>query len=37
MLIRNIETDAKCDKASVSKTYNEKKDIEKIKEIKFFS
>lgn len=37
MLIKNIEIDAKCAKASISKTYNEKKDMEKIKEIKFFS
>ena len=36
VLIKNNDIDAKWDKASISKTYNEKKEKEKIKERKIF-
>ena len=33
---RNKEIDPRCDKASISKTYNEKNETEKVKEIMIF-
>ena len=36
-LIKNREIEPKCDKASISKIYKEKNEIEKIKEINILS